>query len=243
MFPSNWATPVHISEIHVERQGVGNSAGGQRKMSFSSMLLASSRSRLKSPKAKLSIHPSIISIMKIHSSTPSPSTRPLQAKPSAQRLPPQACQSQSPRAHQSLHYTPYFFGPNLGAPIFAPLSLMPSTLSIDDRIFWSGVADPRSKSATIEAVVLHLVARSFCVIFGSIFWRWSEITLPTSLPTVLGLTISSLRSTLVRRWPSPPPDWGGVSWCFDVRIAAHRGGWRGRFGGGGVLLGKQAPVR
>lgn len=109
-----------------------------------------------------------------------------------------------------MHYLPpYFFGPNLGAPIFAPLSLIPSTLSMAPRIFWSGAADPRSKSAMMDAVVLHFVARSFWVILGSIFWRWSEITLPTSLPTVLGLTISSLRSTLVRRWPSPPPDWGG----------------------------------
>ncbi len=98
----------------------------------------------------------------------------------------------------------FFLGPNLGAPISLPRSLIPKTFSIAARIFWSGAADPRSKSATILCVVLHLVARSFCVIFGSIFCLCWEMASPTSFPTVLGLTISSLRSTLVRCWPSMP---------------------------------------
>lgn len=86
---------------------------------------------------------------------------------------------------------------------------------MEARTFWSGVAVPRSKSAITEGVVLHFVARSFCVILGSIFCRVWLITSPTSLPTVFGLMMSSLRSTFVRRWPSGPlPTWGcGVSIC------------------------------
>jgi hypothetical protein len=98
----------------------------------------------------------------------------------------------------------HFFFANLGAPISDPRSLMLSTLSMAPRTFWSGVAVPRSKSATTEAVVLHRVARSFCVILGSTFWRACAMASPTCLPTVLGLTMSSERSTLVRRWPSTP---------------------------------------
>ena len=105
---------------------------------------------------------------------------------------------------KTLHLPHFFFGGNLGFPISLPRNLTPSTLSMLDSTFWSGVAVPRSKSATMLCVVLHRVARSFCVIFGSIFCRHSEITAPTSLPTVVGLTMSSDRSTLVRCCPSTP---------------------------------------
>lgn len=80
-----------------------------------------------------------------------------------------------------------------------PLSLTLRTRSIAARTFWSGAAEPRSNSATTVWVVLHLVARSFWVILGSIFWRVWEMASPTSLPTVLGLMMSSERSTFVRR--------------------------------------------
>jgi hypothetical protein len=108
---------------------------------------------------------------------------------------------------------------NLGWPMSLPRSLTLSTRSMALRIFWSGVALPRSKSATTDCVVLHLVARSFWVILGSIFCRAPEMQSPTVLPMVLGLMMSSERSTLVRRWPSPPPVWG----CCQLKIA----GWRG----------------
>ena len=98
----------------------------------------------------------------------------------------------------------FFLGPNRGAPISLPLNLMPKTLSIDANTFWSGTAVPRSKSATIVGVVLHLVARSFCVSLGSISCLRFEMALPTTFPTVFGLTISSDRSTLVRCCPSTP---------------------------------------
>lgn len=94
---------------------------------------------------------------------------------------------------------------NLGAPTSLPRSLTLRTRSMALRTFWSGAALPRSKSATTPWVVLHLVARSFCVILGSIFCRALEMASPTTLPIVLGLMMSSERSTLVRRWPSPPP--------------------------------------
>jgi len=89
------------------------------------------------------------------------------------------------------------------------------------RIFWSGAAVPRSKSATMDCVVLHLVARSFCVILGSIFWRCSEMTAPTSLPIVVGLTMSSERSTLVRCWPSTPglEACEALAGCDDAEVA------------------------
>ena len=79
------------------------------------------------------------------------------------------------------------------------------------RTFWSGLAVPRSKSATMAGVVLQRVARSFWVILGSAAWRALEMAAPTSLPTVLGLMMSSERSTFVRRWPSvlPLADWMG----------------------------------
>ena len=83
-----------------------------------------------------------------------------------------------------------------------PLSLMPSTLSMALMTFWSGGAVPRSKSWTMVTVVLHFVARSFCVHLGSISLRRLMIAWPTTEPTVLGLMISSLRSTFVRCWPS-----------------------------------------
>lgn len=109
----------------------------------------------------------------------------------------------------AIWYTPmsaavYFFGPNLGAPMLAPLNLMPRTRSMLASTFWSGVAVPFSNCWTMEAVVLHFVAKSFWVIFGSIFWRWAEMALPTTLPMVFGLTISSERSTLVKCCPSTP---------------------------------------
>jgi hypothetical protein len=100
----------------------------------------------------------------------------------------------------SPHY--HFFGGNFGSPIPLPLSLIPSTLSMAPRTFWSGAAVPLSKSWTTVTVVLHFVARSFCVILGWISFRRLTIACPTSKPTVLGFTISSERSTLVRCWPS-----------------------------------------
>lgn len=85
-----------------------------------------------------------------------------------------------------------------------PLSLTLSTLSMALRTFWSGLAVPRSKSPMTAGVVLQRVARSFCVILGSTAWRALEMAAPTSLPMVLGLMMSSERSTFVRRWPSVP---------------------------------------
>jgi hypothetical protein len=74
-----------------------------------------------------------------------------------------------------------------------------------ESTFWSGAAVPRSKSATMVGVVLHLAASSFCVSFlGWKALRASMMAWPTSLPTVLGLMMSSDRSTFVRRWPSTP---------------------------------------
>lgn len=70
-------------------------------------------------------------------------------------------------------------------------------------------------------VVLHLVARSFCVILGSIFCRCSLMTDPTSLPIVFGLTMSSLRSTLVRCCPSTP----GLEDYFVMLVTAKEGQW------------------
>ena len=102
---------------------------------------------------------------------------------------------------------PYFFGGNLGSPIPLPLSLTPSTLSIAPSTFWSGAAVPLSKSCTIVTVVLHFVARSFCVIFGWISFRRLTIACPTSRPMVFGFTISSERSTLVRCCPSTEGFW------------------------------------
>lgn len=102
----------------------------------------------------------------------------------------------------------YFFGANRGSPIPLPLSFIPSTLSIAPSTFWSGGAVPRSKSCMIETVVLHLVARSFCVILGVISFLRLIMACPTSSPTVLGLMISSLRSTFVRCCPSTEGFWG-----------------------------------
>ncbi len=93
---------------------------------------------------------------------------------------------------------------NLGSPMPWPRSLTLRTRSMALRTFWSGTAVPRSNSATTPAVVLHRVARSFCVIFGSIFCRAALMASPTTLPTVFGLMMSSLRSTFVRCWPSGP---------------------------------------
>lgn len=90
-----------------------------------------------------------------------------------------------------------------------PLSLTLRTLSRLPRTFWSGVAVPRSKSAMTVGVVLHLVASSFCVRVGVCALRAALMASATLGPTVLGLTMSSLRSTLVRRWPSPPL----LPWC------------------------------
>jgi hypothetical protein len=105
-----------------------------------------------------------------------------------------------PTLTKDAHYD--FFGGNFGSPIPVPLSLIPSTLSMAPSTFWSGAAVPLSKSWTTVTVVLHFVARSFCVIFGSISLRRFTIACPTSRPTVLGFTISSERSTLVRCCPS-----------------------------------------
>lgn len=62
---------------------------------------------------------------------------------------------------------------------------------------------PRSKSAMIVGVLLHFVARSFCVMVVPLSFLASERALemawPTAMPMVLGLTMSSERSTLVRR--------------------------------------------
>ncbi len=46
------------------------------------------------------------------------------------------------------------------------------------------------------------------------------MTSPTSLPTVVGLTISSLRSTLVRCWPST----AGLEACGEEKSARDSGG-------------------
>jgi len=77
--------------------------------------------------------------------------------------------------------------------------------------FWSGVALPRSKSAMTVGVVLHFVARSFCVMVPPLSFLLSERALemawPTTMPTVLGLMMSSERSTFVRRWPSEEEPW------------------------------------
>jgi len=101
---------------------------------------------------------------------------------------------------------PQFFFPNFGCPILSPRSTTLSTLSIVPSSFWSGVAEPRSKSAMTVGVVLHLVASSFCVIVLPLSFLTSPRALlmawPTAMPTVLGLMMSSERSTLVRRWPS-----------------------------------------
>ena len=55
-------------------------------------------------------------------------------------------------------------------------------------------------------VVLHFVARSFCVIVVPLSFfaaaRAAWMASPTFVPIVFGLTMSSERSTLVRCWPS-----------------------------------------
>ena len=99
----------------------------------------------------------------------------------------------------------YFALPlNLGSPMPWPRNLTLRTRSMALSTFWSGTAVPRSNSATTPVDVLHFVARSFCVILGSIFCRAALIASPTTLPTVFGLMMSSLRSTFVRCWPSGP---------------------------------------
>lgn len=99
----------------------------------------------------------------------------------------------------------FFLGPRRGAPMLAPRSLTLSTLSMLPRIFWSGVAVPRSKVATVADVSPIFLPSSAWVMVGSNFWRACSMAFPTSFPTVLGLTMSSERSTLVRRWPSLLP--------------------------------------
>lgn len=99
----------------------------------------------------------------------------------------------------------FFLGPRRGAPMLAPRSLTLSTLSIFERMVWSGVAVPRSYVATVADVSPIFLPSSAWVMVGSNFWRACSIALPTSFPTVLGLIMSSERSTLVRRWPSLPP--------------------------------------
>ena len=106
----------------------------------------------------------------------------------------------------------FFFG-NLTSPILSPLSTTLRTLSIVPSSFWSGAAVPRSKSATIVGVVLHLVARSFWVMVVPLSFFASPraflMASPTRVPTVLGLIISSDRSTFVRCCPSTA---GFVAW-------------------------------
>ena len=65
------------------------------------------------------------------------------------------------------------------------------------------MALPDSYSLIICGFSLILVARSFCDIFFSV--RTLEIVLPTVASSFLGLTMSSERSTIVRRWPSLSP--------------------------------------
>lgn len=94
-----------------------------------------------------------------------------------------------------------------------------------ERTFWSGAAVPRSKSATMVGVVLHLVARSFWV--RALGWKSARalaMTLPTSLPIVLGLTMSSDRSTFVRRWPSTPGRVACVIEILSVVLVCEVGG-------------------
>ena len=94
------------------------------------------------------------------------------------------------------------------------------------RSFWSGVAVPRSKSAMIVGVLLHFVAKSFCVMVVPLSFLASERALemawPITVPTVLGLMMSSERSTLVRRWPSVFPDCAAVSELYYIRTFATR---------------------
>lgn len=115
----------------------------------------------------------------------------------------------------------YFLFGNLGWPMPVPRSFTFRTLSMAPSTFWSGAASPRSKLATMVGVVLHFVARSFWVILGSTFCLAAEMTLPTCLPTVLGLMMSSERSTFVRRWPSLPPV------CYNVSTVT--GPWQERY--------------
>ena len=107
-----------------------------------------------------------------------------------------------------------FFLPNtFGSPTFFPRRCTLSTLSRSPRIFSLGAAPPRSKSASTVGVWLILAARSRCVIGAPLSFLASAraflMASPTAVPTVLGLTMSSDRSTLVRCWPSAPPfcDW------------------------------------
>lgn len=99
-----------------------------------------------------------------------------------------------------------YFLANFSCPILSPRRMTFSTRSMVLNSFWSGAAVPRSISAITVGVVLHLVARSFCVIVLPLsflaFDRAVFIASPTLVPIVLGLTISSLRSTFVRCWPS-----------------------------------------
>lgn len=72
----------------------------------------------------------------------------------------------SPHApiHASLPFNiPYFFAGNFGCPILSPLNITFSTLSIFPSTFWSGVAVPRSKSATIVAMCSYKLVDDHCV--------------------------------------------------------------------------------
>jgi hypothetical protein len=116
----------------------------------------------------------------------------------------------------------YFFFGNFGSPILSPRRMTLSTLSIVPSSFWSGAAVPRSMSATTVGVVLHLVARSFCVMVLPLsflaFDRAVLMASPTFPPTVLGLTMSSDRSTLVRCWPSTAGFWEVSAPSHGVRL-------------------------
>ena len=71
-----------------------------------------------------------------------------------------------PPSDTAVYFLAASFLGNLGWPMSLPRSLTLSTRSRLPRTFWSGVAVPRSKSATTVGVVLHLVASSFCVMVG-----------------------------------------------------------------------------
>lgn len=120
----------------------------------------------------------------------------------------------------------FFLLGNLGCPILSPRRMTLSTRSMLPSSFWSGVAVPRSKSAMMVGVLLHFVARSFCVMVVPLSFLASERALemawPITVPTVLGLMMSSERSTLVRRWPSVLPDLPTVSELYYMGTFATR---------------------
>jgi hypothetical protein len=81
---------------------------------------------------------------------------------------------------------------------------------------WSGVPSPLSYWAMMLSLVLHLAARSFWVIFGTISFLRFTMAGPTLGSRVLGLTMSLSRSTLVRCWPSV------ADFCKTEKVVSER---------------------